>query len=69
MRVDVLEDDYAQHRRYMMGLRRLKKKKIPIHGGKTGHLPPLDEDSQMKESKIVSQSMDNKALENLVENE
>ena len=41
MRIEDLEEDFNLHKKYSNGLRRLKKKRIPYHGGKAGVLPPL----------------------------
>ena len=34
--VNHLELDYKQHKRYSESIRKLKKKKLPKHGGKNG---------------------------------
>ncbi len=37
-----MEHDFQLHKRYSEGMRKLvKRKSVPKHGGKQGHLPPI----------------------------
>jgi len=45
-----LELEFKQHKKYSESIRRLRKRRLPFHGGKPGQLPPLDE----KEIKMVA---------------
>ena len=56
MMVNDLENEFHQHKKYSDNLRRLRKKKLPKHGGKPGQLPPLEEIDDVKNGGVsVSQ--------------
>jgi hypothetical protein len=62
-----MEHDFRQHKRYSDGLRKfMKRKSIPRHGGKAGHLPPLsstaEEDQAMQLAGELNHSTADKQL-------
>jgi len=42
--------DYNKHRKISNGLRRIKKKKIPIYEGRAGALPPIHHATEGEET-------------------
>jgi len=42
VQITEMEHDFQLHKRYSEGMRKLvKRKSVPKHGGKQGHLPPI----------------------------
>jgi hypothetical protein len=47
VQITEMEHDFQLHKRYSEGMRKLvKRKSVPKHGGKQGHLPPISHNGQ-----------------------
>ena len=40
--IKAMENQFHLHKSLSVGLRKIRKKKIPIHEGRAGFLPPID---------------------------
>ena len=50
-----MEHDFQLHKRYSEGMRKIiKRKSIPRHGGKQGHLPPINQGEEDPAMQLAS---------------
>ena len=52
--IRAMENHFNHHKYISMGMQRIKKKRIPIHEGRVGHLPPIEVSNSESASKAVS---------------
>ena len=49
MNQDAFRRDFENHRRHQANIARIKRKKIPIHEGRAGTLPPMRAETERRE--------------------
>ena len=59
VQITEMEHDFQLHKRYSEGMRKIvKRKSVPRHGGKQGHLPPITAEGDNNEQAALQLASD-----------